>query len=274
MTDEQLLEIAIQASIEAGKKILEVYEKPFHVKYKEDESPVTQADIQASGVIMQALEQTNIPVISEEENIPAFEVRRGFSRFWLVDPLDGTKEFVKKNGEFSVNIGLIENNFPVLGVVYMPVLKEIYFAAPALGAFKTGHEVWATHDVRKLSLEDLISVSKKLPAQDPHLYTIVASRSHLSKSTYAHIEKMKRSKGETAIVYSGSSVKMCWVAEGKAHEYPRFGRTMEWDTAAGQAIVECAGGKFLNMETQERLSYNLKPGLENPEFIVYSASAL
>jgi 3'(2'), 5'-bisphosphate nucleotidase len=274
MTDEQLLEIAIKASIAAGKKILEVYEKPFHVKYKEDESPVTQADVQASKVIMQALEQTKIPVISEEENIPPFEVRKDFSRLWLVDPLDGTKEFVKKNGEFSVNIGLIDNNFPVLGVVYMPVLKEIYFAAPAIGSYKTAHEVWATQDVEKLNLEKLISVSKKLPAQDPHLYTIVASRSHLSKATYAHIEKMKRNKGETAIVYSGSSVKMCWVAEGKAHEYPRFGRTMEWDTAAGQAVVECAGGNFLNMETRERLSYNLRPTLENPEFIAHSANAL
>jgi len=267
MTNEQLLEIAIHASLNAGEKILKVYEKPFRVKYKEDESPVTEADLQASQLISKELEQTQIPVISEEETIPDYEARKDFIRFWLVDPLDGTKEFVKKNGEFSVNIGLIENNFPLLGVVYMPVLKEIYFAAPSIGAYKTEHEIFAQHDVKKFSLKELISHSKKLPFQKPRLYTIVASRSHLSKETFAHLQKMKFEKGETSIIYSGSSVKMCWVAEGKANEYPRFGRTMEWDTAAGQAIVECAGGEFLNFETKKRLSYN-KISLGNPEFVV------
>ena len=266
MTNEQLLEIIIRASLKAGDKILEVYEKPFKVKYKEDESPVTQADVKASEVISAELLQTQIPVISEEENIPEYETRKNFKRVWLVDPLDGTKEFVKKNGEFSVNIGLIENNFPLLGVVFMPVLKELYFACPETGAYKTEHEIFAQHDVSKFSLEELISHSKKLPFQKPHLYTIVASRSHLSKDTFAHLQKMKMEKGETNIIYSGSSVKMCWVAEGKAQEYPRFGRTMEWDTAAGQAIVECAGGEFLNLSNKKRLDYN-KANLENPEFI-------
>ncbi len=266
MTDEQLLEIAIRASLTAGDKILEVYEKPFRVKFKDDKSPVTDADMQASKIISELLEPTQIPVISEEENIPAYELRKNFNRLWLVDPLDGTKEFVKKNGEFSVNIGLIENNFPLLGVVYMPVIKEIYFAAPGIGAFKINHEVMTQLDAKKLSLQELIVHSKKLPFQKPYAYTIVASRSHLSKDTFAHLQKMKLEKGETDIIYSGSSVKMCWVAEGKAHEYPRFGRTMEWDTAAGQAIVECAGGEFLNFETKTRLSYN-KISLENPEFI-------
>ena len=268
MTNEQLLEIIIRASLKAGSKILEVYEKPFKVNYKEDESPVTQADVKASEVISQELAQTQIPVISEEENIPDYETRKNYKRVWLVDPLDGTKEFVKKNGEFSVNIGLIENNFPLLGVVYMPVLKEIYFAAPEIGAYKTEHAIFAQHDVSKFSLEELISRSQKLPFQKPHLYTIVASRSHLCKDTYAHLQKMKMEKGDTNIIYSGSSVKMCWVAEGKAQEYPRFGRTMEWDTAAGQAIVECAGGEFLNLGSKKRLDYN-KPNLENPEFIAH-----
>jgi 3'(2'), 5'-bisphosphate nucleotidase len=267
MTNEQLLEIAIHASLEAGDKILEVYEKPFRVNFKEDKSPVTQADLQASLIISKALGQTQIPVISEEENIPDYEIRKKFSRVWLVDPLDGTKEFVKKNGEFSVNIGLIENNFPLLGVVYMPVLKEIYFASPETGAYKIPHEIFAQHAVKKFSLAELIAHSKKLPHQKQNTYTIVASRSHLSSETFAHLEKMKLEKGETNIVYSGSSVKMCWVAEGKADEYPRFGKTMEWDSAAGQAIVECAGGEFLNFETKQRLSYN-KESLYNPEFIV------
>lgn len=267
MLNEQLLEMAIRSCLNAGEKILEVYEKPFRVNYKDDKSPVTQADLQASKVITKELEKTGIPIISEEENIPEYETRKNFTRLWLVDPLDGTKEFVKKNGEFSVNVGLIENDFPLLGVVYMPVLKEIYFATPSIGAYKTPHDVFAQHDVKKFSLTELISHSKKLPFQKQNTYTIVASRSHLSKDTFAHLQKMKLQKGETNIVYSGSSVKMCWVAEGKADEYPRFGRTMEWDTAAGQAVVECAGGTFINMETKQRLSYN-KLSLENPEFIV------
>jgi 3'(2'), 5'-bisphosphate nucleotidase len=185
---------------------------------------------------------------------------------WLVDPLDGTKEFVKKNGEFSVNVGLVENGFPLLGVVYMPVLKELYFALPEHGAYKIGHEVFMHHDVMSFSMRDLLAHANKLPLAHPHRYTVVASRSHLSKETYAHLQQLKCEKGETDVVYSGSSVKMCWVAEGRAHEYPRYGRTMEWDTAAGQAIVEMAGGRFLNLHTNERLHYN-KEHLENPDFI-------
>lgn len=269
MLNQQLLEIAIHACLKGGEKIMEVYEKPFRVNYKDDNSPVTQADLQASKVIEEALLQTNIPVISEEESIPVYEKRKDLKRLWLVDPLDGTKEFVKKNGEFSVNIGLIENNYPLLGVVYMPVLKELYFASSEIGAYKITHDVFASHEVKNFSLSDFTGFAKKLPVQKQNTYTIVASRSHLSKDTYAHLQKMKIQKGETNIVYSGSSVKMCWVAEGKADEYPRFGRTMEWDTAAGQAIVECAGGRFLHMQTRERLSYN-KPSLDNPEFIVYN----
>lgn len=266
MSNEHLLEMALQAAVKAGDEIMKVYEKPFKVHYKEDESPVTEADRKASRVIVNELAESAIPVISEEEDIPEYSQRKNFTRLWLVDPLDGTKEFVKKNGEFSVNIGLVENGFPLLGVVFMPVLKEIYFAAPQLGAFKVAHPVFMEHDVRKFSLSDYVKHGKKLPGEHPHKYTVVASRSHLSKETYAHLQKLKYEKGETDVVYSGSSVKMCWVAEGRAHEYPRFGRTMEWDTAAGQAIVEMAGGRFLNFDTGERLHYN-KEQLENPNFI-------
>jgi len=266
MTNEKLLEIALKAALAAGEKIMQVYAKPFRVHYKEDESPVTEADRLASRLIVEALAQTGIPVISEEENIPGFEARKDMPRLWLVDPLDGTKEFVKKNGEFSVNIGLVENGFPVLGVVYMPVLKDIYFAAPSIGSYKIGHEVLTQHNTAGFSLEDHLKHAKKLPASKPHKYTVVASRSHLSKETYAHLHKLKLEKGETDIIYSGSSVKMCWVAEGRAHQYPRYGRTMEWDTAAGQAIVENAGGKFINLNTLARLNYN-KPDLANPDFM-------
>jgi 3'(2'), 5'-bisphosphate nucleotidase len=266
MSNEELLEIALKATLKAGKEILQIYARPFRVHYKEDDSPVTEADRRASQLIVNELEVTGIPVISEEENVPAYEKRKDLPRVWLVDPLDGTKEFIKQNGEFSVNIGLIENGFPLLGVVYMPVLKDLYFAAPSLGAFKIPHEILTQEDAEHFSLQQFIDRAKKLPLSRPVKYTVVASRSHLSKETYAHLQSLKYKKGETDVVYSGSSVKMCWVAEGKAHEYPRFGRTMEWDTAAGQAIVELAGGKFLNMKTGARLNYN-KPVLENPEFI-------
>jgi 3'(2'), 5'-bisphosphate nucleotidase len=266
MSNEQLLEMAVRASLKGGREIMDIYDKPFKVHYKQDESPVTEADRRASKFIVQELEASGIHVISEEEDIADFEQRKNLARLWLVDPLDGTKEFVKKNGEFSVNVGLIENGFPLLGVVYMPVLKELYFALPKHGAFKIDHEVFMHHDVMSFSLDELMSYARKLPMTHPHRYTVVASRSHLSKETYAHLEKLKFEKGETEVVYSGSSVKMCWVAEGKAHEYPRYGRTMEWDTAAGQAIVEMAGGRFLNLHTGERIHYN-KKDLGNPDFI-------
>lgn len=269
MTNEKLLEIALKAALLAGEKILEVYALPFKVNYKEDDSPVTEADRRASKVIVEHLEQTNIPVISEEEHIPPYDQRKHLERLWLVDPLDGTKEFVKKNGEFSVNIGLIENNYPLLGVVYMPVLKDIYFAAPSIGSFKVSHDILTQQNAAEFTLEDWLKNAKKLPGARPRNYTVVASRSHLSKETYAHLDALKYERGKPDVIYSGSSVKMCWVAEGRAHQYPRYGRTMEWDTAAGQTIVENAGGKFLNLRTQTRLNYN-KEILDNPDFIAIS----
>lgn len=223
MTEDQLLEAAIKACLLGGSEIMQVYAQPFKVNYKEDDSPVTEADRRASKAIVKALAPTGIMVISEEENIPAYQQRKDTLRLWLVDPLDGTKEFVKKNGEFSVNVGLIENGFPVLGAVFMPVLQEMYFASTQFGSFKMQQDVLTQQDVLHFSLQQMMEASKKLPLQRPHRYTVVASRSHLSKETYAHIEDIKRTKGETDIVYSGSSVKMCWVAEGRAHQYPRYG---------------------------------------------------
>lgn len=261
-----MLELAARAALAAGDAILQVYAKPFQVNYKQDASPVTKADRQASRLIIKALRPSGIAAISEEEPIPPFEERKTWKRLWLVDPLDGTKEFVKRNGEFSVNIGLIEDGYPLLGVVYMPVLNEMYFASASAGARKIGHSDLAHLPAQGITKDWLMKCGKKLPLQRPPRYTIVASRSHLSSETYAHLKKRKLEKGETDIVYSGSSVKMCWVAEGKAHEYPRYGRTMEWDTAAGQAIVELAGGKFTDLLTGERLRYN-KPGLANPGFV-------
>lgn len=264
MNDEELLELAIAAALRAGATILQVYAQHFKVSYKHDASPVTRADREASRVIVAALSGSGLPVISEEEKIPSFAERRDAPRLWLVDPLDGTKEFVKRNGEFSVNIALIENGYPVLGVIYMPVLNELYFAATGLGSYKVPHE--ALNHLQNRTLADLVAAGKRLPLAPPHRYTVVASRSHLSTQTYAHLQKLKLEKGELDIIYSGSSVKMAWVAEGKAHQYPRYGRTMEWDTAAGQAIVENAGGQFLDLHSRQRLHYN-KENLENPDFV-------
>lgn len=272
MSSEDLLELAARAAHAAGEAILNVYAKPFRVNFKQDQSPVTKADREASRLIVRMLEPSRIPVISEEEAIPSYAERKLWKRLWLVDPLDGTKEFVKRNGEFSVNIGLVENGFPILGVVYMPVLEEMYFALPAAGAFKILHSELMHIPKDGITKDWLLRCGKKLPLQYPDRYTIVASRSHLSKETYAHLQKRKLEKGDTDIVYSGSSVKMCWVAEGRAHEYPRYGRTMEWDTAAGQAVVEHAGGRFIDLLTGERLYYN-KEELENPGFMAISGNA-
>jgi 3'(2'), 5'-bisphosphate nucleotidase len=266
MSEEQLLDLAIGAARKAGEAIMEVYAKPFRVVYKSDSSPVTQADRRASRIIVEALQPSGITVISEEEAIPSYAQRRELDRLWLVDPLDGTKEFVKRNGEFSVNIGLVQGGYPVLGVIYMPVLNELYFASVATGSIKVSHEQLLHLPPASFRLENLLKCGRKLPMGGPAKYTVVASRSHLSSETYAHLKKRKLEHGETDVIYSGSSVKMCWVAEGRAHEYPRYGRTMEWDTAAGQAIVENAGGRFINLQTGERLHYN-KSGLDNPDFL-------
>ena len=245
--------------MEAGKEILEVYDTAFKVQYKEDDTPLTQADQRASDKIIELLSDTNIPVLSEEGEHFTFEKRKSLKKLWVVDPLDGTKEFVKRNGEFTVNIALIENNKPVIGVIFSPVFKDLYFAARGLGAFKINrHDFIAIENgIDKIPFENLISKAAKLPHTTyPEVYTIVASRSHLSSETYAYIEEKKQQHGDVNIVNTGSSIKMCWVAEGIANEYPRFGPTMEWDTAAGQAILENAGCELIDFTTQQPMLYN------------------
>lgn len=266
----ELLELAINAAIAGGKAIMEIYETPFHVKYKEDDSPVTIADEKANAIIVEALQVSGIPVISEEKTAADWDTRKNFSNVWIVDPLDGTKEFIKRNGEFTVNIGLAENKRPSVGVIYMPALRDLYFAAPGIGSYKTNrHEIIALlSESEKINLQKLLSVSEKMPTiLSRSKFTIVASRSHLSTQTYRFIENRRQSKGEVALTYAGSSIKMCWIADGVADEYPRFGRTMEWDTCAGQAIVEQAGRHFVNFHTGKPLEYN-KEDLSNPDFLV------
>ena len=263
MDYHSLLKLAITAAIKAGQEILKIYETDFFVETKSDNTPVTLADKSASNSIIKDLAQTKIPIISEEEDILDYETRKKWERVWLVDPLDGTKEFVKRNGEFTVNIALVENNQPVIGVIYLPVQKELYFACINYGSFKVAQQ--QSPEIN--NIENLLKAAIKLPTQKlPKKYTVVASRSHLSRELNQHIDKLKNIYGEVDITNVGSSIKQCWVAEGKAHEYLRLGTTMEWDTAAGQCILEQAGGQIIDLETQKQMRYN-KENMKNNFFI-------
>jgi 3'(2'), 5'-bisphosphate nucleotidase len=262
MNDQELLQTAIAAAISGSEQILEIYRQEFQVEYKEDKSPLTLADRNAHDAICNVLKATGLPVLSEEGKSIPFEVRKDWNRFWMVDPLDGTKEFVKRNGEFTVNIALISEMRTVMGVILVPVSGLLYFASRAAGAFKITLE-----DIKDLSIESLIENAESLPLPgSPHKVTVVGSRSHLSPETTDYINGLQKAHPDLDFVSIGSSLKMCLVAEGKAHIYPRFGPTMEWDTAAGQAIVEIAGGKVVQAISGEEVLYN-KPDLLNPWFI-------
>jgi 3'(2'), 5'-bisphosphate nucleotidase len=253
---DSLLPKIVAISIDAGRAIMEIYAQPVSdVMTKADDSPLTLADLAADHVISAGLAELNPawPVLSEESAQIDYAARCDWTRFWLVDPLDGTKEFIKRNGEFTVNIALIENGEPVLGVVYAPVLDVCYFAARGVGAFiKRG-----TQDAHA------IQVISHLPGE---VVKVVASRSHSDARTEALLQKL----GDYQCVSMGSSLKLCLIAEGVAHVYPRLGPTMEWDTAAAHAVVKLAGGRVCDSAGAE-LRYN-KPDLHNPEFFVLSAS--
>lgn len=241
-----------KTAIKAGEAIIEIYNtSDFGVDYKDDDSPLTKADLAAHKVIVKDLKQhtPDVPVLSEESADIPFETRKTWNKYWLVDPLDGTKEFIKKNGEFTVNIALIEDGKPTLSVVYIPVKKISYSAAKGYGAFK------AENDKR-----ESISVLKPARIQP----VVVGSRSHLSKDVEDYLQKL----GEHEMISMGSSLKFCLVAEGKADLYPRLGLTSEWDTAAAQCIVEQAGGRVVTLDN-EALKYNTKDSLLNPHFMVY-----
>lgn len=266
MNYTHLLHQTIIASVLAGKEILEVYNTKFDVEYKDDKSPLTLADKKASDKIIEELKQFDIPVLSEEGVHDSFETRKKWNKLWIVDPLDGTKEFVKRNGEFTVNIALVENNIPTLGVIYSPVFKDLYFAAKGIGSFKITKENFSSFidSIQTSTLESLLNVAKKLPViSDRKNYVVVASRSHMSTETHQHIEQLKLNHSNVEIVSTGSSIKMCWVAEGVADEYPRFGPTMEWDTAAGQAILQEANASLIDFETKQPMKYNRENLLNN-----------
>ena len=216
---------------------------------------------------MNALKELSpdIPIISEESKRIPYEARKRWTLFWLVDPLDGTKEFIKRNGEFTVNIALIEKDTPVLGVIYVPVKKLLYFASKGQGAYK----VDCVRDVNdQNNFNELITKGLRLPLEcTKGVFTIIGSRSHMSKETEQYVDTMKHKYGRVDMISAGSSLKLCMVAEGQVDVYPRFASTMEWDTAAGHVIAEEAGAKVVNAKTKERLKYNKKE-LLNPWFLV------
>ncbi len=248
--EAELLEIVINAAKLAGEEIMKIYAQDFKVFNKEDNSPLTAADKNANAIIEQLLKQTNIPILSEEGKHADYKERKNWSQLWIVDPLDGTKEFVKRNGEFTVNIALVENGVPVMGVIFVPVMNCLYYSS-SKGAFKI-----------------VDGNTEKLPIKSDRTNTVVVgSRSHPSIETAEYFEKLKKIHGQIEIVSMGSSLKICLVAEGEADIYPRFAPTMEWDTAAGHAIVSASGKTLIDMVTNKAMLYNRKE-LKNNWFIV------
>jgi 3'(2'), 5'-bisphosphate nucleotidase len=266
-THQELLKLAVKAALMAGEEVLAIYNTDFAVETKADDTPVTIADKASGKCISNVLSESQIPIISEEEDICDYNIRKNWSQVWIVDPLDGTKEYIKRNGEFAINIALVEDEKPIIGIIYAPVTHDIYFASNQLGSFKiTQHDL--IYELTKKNIADnLFEFGKRLPLQKtPKTYTLVASRSHLSKDVNDRIKQLKNLYGEVDVISVGSSIKQCWVAEGKAHEYPRYGLTMEWDTAAGQCILEMAGCELVDLETQLPMSYN-KPNMRNNFFV-------
>lgn len=266
--DKNILYTAIQAALTAGAEIMSVYTDPnadFEIEKKADNSPLTIADKKSHAVIAKALAQTPYPVLSEEGAKIAPEERQQWKELWIVDPLDGTKEFIKRNGEFTVNIAYVKDGRPEAGVIYIPVKKELYFADTELGAYKI-NEITETSPCD--SLDTLMERAQRLPyaKRTDTTFIIVASRSHLTPETEAYIHEMQQKHAKVETISKGSSLKLCLIAEGNADVYPRFAPTMEWDTAAGHAIIRASGKEVYQAGKQEPLQYN-KTDLLNPWFI-------
>jgi len=268
------LTTAMTSAIAAGKAILDVYSSAdMNVEKKADDSPLTLADRRAHAIIKSAIGGIGIPLLSEEGRQIPFSERKAWTRMWIVDPLDGTKEFIKRNGEFTVNIALAEKERPTLGVIYVPVTDSLYFADHQLGAYKieSCREIGIGGDPSPDigSLENLVAKAVRLPMAKKvdRPFTIMGSRSHATPELDAYVDAMREKYGEVDFISAGSSLKICLVAEGRADIYPRLGPTMEWDTAAGQAIAEVSGAQVVRHDNGEPLAYN-KENLLNPWFIV------
>jgi len=262
-----LLNISIAAAIEAGKNILEVYSREYAIETKNDNSPLTEADKVSHEVIKTMLAETNMHVLSEEGRQTGYTERKSWNTFWMVDPLDGTKEFIKKSGEFTVNIALIKEGVPVLGVVYAPVTGALYFGTEEKGSFYYKVDAGINQDAAYI-----VKAAEKLPLkQEAGTYTIVASKSHNTPETDVFIEERKKKYGNINLVSAGSSIKLCLVADGSARVYPRLAPTMEWDTAAGHAVAKFAGCTVYDYGSKKELVYN-KENLLNPSFVVEKLS--
>ena len=259
-TPSSLVEIAVSASIKAGEEILKIYNKDFNVEYKDDKSPLTEADLVSNTIINQHLLTTHIPIISEENKQLPFSTRKEWTSCWIVDPIDGTKEFIKKNDEFTVNIALVERGICKLGVIYVPVTKELYYTnSDKTKAYKTIINNNKNFESVLFKEKDRINPRER----NNSIIKVVGSRSHMNDDTLNYVEGLKNKFSEVEIVSKGSSLKFCLVAEGRADVYPRFAPTMEWDTAAGQAICEAVGLKVLDQTTQNEMVYNRKNLLNN-----------
>jgi len=288
MNDKCYLLTAVAAAIEAGRAILEVYRSSdFKVEEKFDKSPLTLADKRSHEIIVKRLGKSDIAILSEEGKDTPYEERKRWKTYWLIDPLDGTKEFIKKNGEFTVNIAIIRDGKPIAGVIYVPDKDVLYFALKNQGSFKVdsgdsikrletdliepfNDQAFETENEKLAeAFDSLIAASVKIPDGDltARPFTVIGSRSHASPELEAFVEEKRQEHGQVEFISAGSSLKLCLVAEGKADIYPRTGPTMEWDTAAGQAIAENAGCKVLQYDTNEPLIYN-KEDLLNPWFVV------
>ena len=252
---KSLIDPVVALAQKAGQAILEVYSSDFEVQSKDDESPLTQADLASHHCIVAGLEKLTpgMPVISEESGLPGFEERSRWTRYWLIDPLDGTKEFVNRNGEFTVNIALIDNHRPVFGVVHVPVQNKTYIGCEGYGAERRD----ADGQIQSIH----VATSSASPVR------VVGSRSHRGASLDAYLENL----GESDMVPMGSSLKFCVIAEGGADLYPRLGLTSEWDTAAAQAVVEQAGGRVVTLDGKP-MKYNTKSDMLNPFFFVIGAA--
>ncbi len=251
------IERLMAVSRQAGEAILRIYDTDFGVREKADHSPVTEADMAAHRLIVGELERytPDVPVLSEESTDIPFETRRKWRRYWLVDPLDGTREFVKRNGEFSINIALIEDHRPVLGLIHVPVSGLTYFGEPGKGAFR----------------QEPGAPPRPIQVRPRHREPVLVagSRAHTSD----RLQRFLHNLGAYRIIRMGSSLKSCLVAEGKADIYPRLGPTSEWDTAAAQAIVEAAGGRITGTDMRP-LRYNTKASLLNPHFFVFGDTSV
>ena len=269
---QNLLSIGLRASLLAGEAVMHVYDSDFEVNLKSDQSPITEADRRSHNILVSQLGK-KIPLLSEEGSTIAYEERKDWDIYWLIDPLDGTKEFIKRNGEFTVNVALMERHKPIAGIVYLPAKRILFFGGRGLGSYRvTGSTVAKIKNsdsagALKSALESAVTLPDPDSLQALKKIKIVQSISHVTDQETDFIDRLNNKYNGIETASAGSSLKFCLVAEGSADIYPRFGPTMEWDTAAGQSVVESSGCEVLDLSDLTRLNYN-KRVLRNGAFVV------